>query len=144
MGALLVARECALVALAGDLAANRKKEAAVAAPVCGNVGVGLKPVGDVVVKSILVVLVVVGLGDTFGEHLLVACFVAHVPAVLALVAVARHEELVAQGTEDDLEELLLNELVTVHLVDLALALLDGALTTETSGLERPTSNILLD
>jgi hypothetical protein len=72
--------------------------------------------------------------------------VAHVPAVLALVAVGGDEELVAEGAEDDLEELSLDELVAVHLVDLALALLDGALTTEPSGdaIDGTTTDVLLD
>lgn len=71
---------------------------------------------------------------------------AHVPAVVALVAVAGDEELVAERAEDDLEKLFLDELVAVHLVDLALALLDGTLSTEATetSLHRSPSQVLLD
>lgn len=71
---------------------------------------------------------------------------AHVPAVVALVAVAGDEEFVAERAEDDLEKLLLDELVAVHLVDLALALLDGTLSTETTetSLHRSPTQVLLD
>ena len=68
-----------------------------------------------------------------------------VPTVLALVSGRVEQKLVAEGTEDDLVELPLDTLVTVHLVHLVLAFADGALTAETSrGVERPLADVLLD
>lgn len=71
---------------------------------------------------------------------------ARVPAVLALVAFAGEQKLLAQRAEDGLVELPLDEFVAVHLEDVPLALAHGALTAKTarSGLEGPLANILLD
>jgi hypothetical protein len=70
--------------------------------------------------------------------------VTSVPAVLALIAKCVEKELVAKGAENNLVELLLDELVAVHLVHFALAFTDGALASETTRIERPLTNILLD
>ena len=68
-----------------------------------------------------------------------------VPTVLALVSGRVEQKLVAEGTEDDLVELPLDKLVTVHLVNLVLTLADGALTAKTTRrVEWPLANILLD
>ena len=70
---------------------------------------------------------------------------AGVPTVFALIAGRIEQELVAERAEDDLVELPLDELVTVHLVDLILALADGALTAETArSVEWPLADVLLD
>ena len=68
-----------------------------------------------------------------------------VPTVLALVSGRVEQKLVAEGTEDDLVELPLDELVAVHLVDFVLALTDCTLTAETPrGIQRPLTDVLLD
>ena len=68
-----------------------------------------------------------------------------VPTVLALVSGRVEQKLVAEGTEDDLVELPLDKLVTVHLVHLVLAFADGALTAKTTGcVKRTFANVLLD
>lgn len=77
---------------------------------------------------------VIALRDTLGDYLFVTLFVTSVPAVLALVTEGIEKELIAKGTENDLIELFLNKLVTVHLVDFALAFTDGALTSKTAGI----------
>ena len=53
-----------------------------------------------------------------------------VPTVLARVSFPSEKELLAQGAHDGLVELLLDKLVAVHLVHVALAFSDGALTVE--------------
>ena len=67
-----------------------------------------------------------------------------VPTVLALVSGRVEQKLVAEGTEDDLVELPLDKLVTVHLVHLVLAFADGALTAQSTSIQRTFSHILLD
>lgn len=69
---------------------------------------------------------------------------AGVLAVLALHTRALEEELAAEGAEDDGVELLLDELMTVLLVDLLLALAYGALTTESSSVVGAFANVRLD
>lgn len=55
------------------------------------------------------------------------------------------QELVAEGAKDDLVELPLDELVSVHLVHLVLALADCTLTSEpTRSIERPLADVLLN
>lgn len=69
---------------------------------------------------------------------------AGVLAVLALHASALEEELAAESAEDDGVELLLNELVPVLLVDLLLALANGALSTESTGVVGAFPDVRLD
>lgn len=70
---------------------------------------------------------------------------AGVSAVFALISGSVEQELVAERTQDDLVELPLDKLVTVHLVYLVLALADGTLTAKTAGsVHRPLANVLLD
>ena len=70
---------------------------------------------------------------------------AGVPTVFALIAGRIEQELVAERAQDDLVELALDELVSVHFVDLIFALTNGTLTTETSrGIEGPLADVLLD
>lgn len=69
---------------------------------------------------------------------------AGILAVLALHARALEEELAAKRAEDDGVELFLNELVSVLLVDLFLALPDGALSPEPAGVVRSLAHVRLD
>ena len=67
---------------------------------------------------------------------------ACIPAVLALIASSIEKKLAAEGTQNDLIELLLNELVTVHFVDFSLSLPNGTLTAETACVKGPLADIL--
>ncbi len=68
-----------------------------------------------------------------------------VPAILALIPDGVEQELVAESAEDNLVELQLDELVSVHLVHLVLALADCSLTSDTArSIERPLADVLLD
>jgi hypothetical protein len=58
--------------------------------------------------------------------------VARVPTVLALVSESVEQEFVAESTQYELVELLLNEFVSVHFVDFFLALSHSTLTTKTA------------
>lgn len=99
--------------------------------------------GNAVVDLLLVRIGLgVGLADALRDDARVALGVAGVLAVLALHAGRVREELSAQGAAHDVVELLGDELVAVHLVDLLLALPDGALAVE-SDIERPTIRRLL-
>ena len=70
---------------------------------------------------------------------------ACVSTILALVSGSVEQELVAEGAQDDLVELALDEFVAVHLVHLVLALAHGTLTAKTSGsVQWPLAYILLD
>ena len=70
---------------------------------------------------------------------------ARVSTVFALVPNCVEQELVAERAEDDLVELPLHELVSVHLVDFILALTNSSLTAKTAGsVDRPLANVLLD
>lgn len=55
-----------------------------------------------------------------------------VSAVFALISQSVKKEVATEGTEHDLVELLLYEFVSIHLVNLALALPDGSLTTKSA------------
>ena len=67
-----------------------------------------------------------------------------ISTVFALVSGCVEEELVAECAEDDLVELLLNEFVTVHLVDLLFALTKSALAAKTTSIHWALPDILLD
>jgi hypothetical protein len=56
--------------------------------------------------------------------------VASIPAVFTLVTECIEEELIAERAEDELVELLLDELVSIHFVDLILAFTDSALSAK--------------
>ena len=55
-----------------------------------------------------------------------------VATVLTLISYRVQEEIAAEGTQHELIELPLDELVAVHLVNIALAFPDGTLTPETA------------
>lgn len=86
----------------------------------------------------------VALGDALGDDLLVAILVARVFAVLALHPRALEEELAAERAQHDGVELLLDKLVAVLLVDLLLALANGALSTQSTCIVGSLSHVRLD
>lgn len=156
-------------AFARLLSSERQHQTAVAAPVRRDVRNRAEAVGDPVVKLVLVLVLLPGhrsvsacdrhqderervgahrigvaLRDTLGDDLLVALGVASVLAVLALHAGALEEELATERAEHDRVELLLHKLVPVLLVDRVLALADGALTAETTGVVRALPDVRLD
>lgn len=69
---------------------------------------------------------------------------ASVSTILALIPDRIEQKLRTERTEHDLVELPLDELVPVHFVDLVLALANGALASETTGVQGTFANILLD
>ena len=70
----------------------------------------------------------VGLADAFGDDLGVAFLMARILAVRTLHSGRVLEKVAAEGASHDVVELLSDEFVSVHLVDLLLALADGTLT----------------
>lgn len=81
--------------------------------------------------------------DAFRDDALVALRVARILAVVALHAGRILEEFATQRAAHDVVKLMLDEFVSVHLMDLFLALTDGALPTE-SQINRPSAFVLLD
>ena len=73
----------------------------------------------------------VGLRYTFGDDLLVALLMAHVLAVGALVTSRVLEETTTKGAAHDVEELLLDKLVSILLVNIFFALTDGTFAVQT-------------
>lgn len=67
-----------------------------------------------------------------------------VSAVFTLITKGIEKEFVAECAEDDLVELFLDKFMAVHLVDLAFAFADGALTSETTCIKRPLPDVFLD
>lgn len=88
--------------------------------------------------------VCVRFADTLGDHLVIALFVACIPAVLALHACRFEQEFLAECTQDDSVELLLNEFVAVLLEHFLFALAHGTLTSETSLVEGALADIRFD
>ena len=88
---------------------------------------------------------IVGLRDTFRHDFLVTLLVTRVTAILTLISHSVQQELVAEGAENDLVELALNEFMAVHFMDFILALADSGLTGEASGsVQRALAQVLLD
>lgn len=141
----LVASETTLRTLVGVLAAKWQHVATVRTPVRGDVGVGLEAVRNTVVDLLLVSLPVgSGFGDTFGDDLGVTPLVTSVPTVLALVTFSGEKQFTTQSTHYGLVELALNELVSVHLMHVTLALLDGTLTTKSLVRATTGTGVVLD
>ena len=70
---------------------------------------------------------------------------ARVSTVLALISDSVEQELTAERAKDDLVELPLHELVSIHFVNLIFTLTNRALTAKTArGVERPLADVLLD
>ena len=114
------------------------------APVRRNVAEGLEPVWDPVVDLLFVgISLGIRFADTFGDNTRVTFRMASVFAVLALHPRGILEEIPAQRTAHDVVELMLHELVPIHLVDLFLALTDSSFATK-SQINWATVLILLD
>lgn len=102
-----------------------------AAPVRGHVREWLEPVGDAVVDLLLVrVRLCIALADALGDNAGEALCMTGVLAVLALHPGRVFEELAAERAAHNVVELLLDELVAVHLVDVLLSLADSALSSQ--------------
>ena len=71
-----------------------------------------------------------GLGNTLGDNLGITLFMTGISTIFTLVSLSSKEELLTQSTHDGLVELSLDKLVTVHLVDIALTLSNGTLSTK--------------
>ena len=67
-----------------------------------------------------------------------------ISTIFTLVSLSSKEELLTQSTHDGLVELSLDKLVTVHLVDIALSLSNGTLSTESFVWTSPSSSRVLD
>ena len=74
----------------------------------------------------------VALADALGDDAGITLGVASVLAVLALHACGILEEVPTECAAHDVVELVLNELVPVHLVDFFLPLTDSALSAKTN------------
>jgi hypothetical protein len=85
-----------------------------------------------------------GLGNTLGDHLGVTFLVTGISTIFTLVSLSGKEEFLTQGTHDGLVELSLHELMAVHLVDVALSLSDGTLSTQSFVWTSTTSGRVLD
>lgn len=107
-----------------------------AAPICTHIGKLLETMRNAMVDLLFIwVCLCIGLADTFCNHACIALRVASVFAVFALHTRRVLEEIATQCTTHDVVELLLHELVTIHLVDLFLPLADSTLSVE-SNIER--------
>lgn len=101
--------------------------------------------GDAVIDLLFVrISFSITLTDTFGDNARVAFSVASVLAVLALHACRILEEVSAKGAAHDVVELVLDKLVSVHLVNLLLALTNSTHTTETLQVDGAASVVLLE
>ena len=67
-----------------------------------------------------------------------------VPTVFALIPHRVEQEFAAERAQNDLIELLLHKLVSVHLVHLTLALTNSTLTSETAGVKWSFPDIFLN
>lgn len=87
----------------------------------------------------------IALGDTLCHHIRKALLVTHVFAVFTLHADSVEQELATVCAENDGIELLLNEFVSILLVNFLFAFADSSLSTETaSGIEWSFANVALD
>ena len=69
---------------------------------------------------------------------------AGIPTIFALVPEGVEQEFAAESAQDELVELFLNELVSVHFVDFFLALSHGTLAAKTpDSFYRPFSKVFL-
>lgn len=142
------------------LPTERQHVPAMTAPVRRHVGVGREAVRDSVVDLLLVSFlrlvslismaresthpICIRLGDTLGDHLGIALLVTCISAIFALISLSGEKELLAESTHDGLVELALDELMAVHLENIALSLPYGTLTTERFVRSAPTGDRVLD
>lgn len=100
-------------------------------PIGRHIRVGLESVRDAMVDLLLVrVRLGIALADAFRDHTRIALGMASVLAVLTLHTGRIFEEVSAKGTTHDVVELVLHELVAVHLMNLLLSLTNGTLSAE--------------
>lgn len=103
-----------------------------AAPIRRDIGERLEPVRNAVVDLFFVRIgFCIALADTLGDHARIAFGMAGVLAVFALHTRRVLEEISAKRTAHDVVELVLDKLVTIHLVDFLLALSNGTLSSQT-------------
>lgn len=138
-------------ALLGVLPAQRQHVPTVTTPVGADVGDSLETMRNAVIDLFLVSLlqnyrqlhsltpqqtcthrVRVTLRDTLGNDLGITLLMTSIPTILTLIPLSGEQKLLTQRAEDGLVELSLDEFMTVHLEDVALALSDSALSSETS------------
>jgi len=113
-----------------------------ATPRGSHIGESLEAVRDTMIDLFLITFTSVGFGYAFGYDFLITFLVASVPAVFTLIAESVQQEVIAESTENQLVELLLDEFVPIHLMYLVLAFTNSTLTTK--GFHRPLSDVLLD
>lgn len=102
-----------------------------ATPVGGHIRKRLESVRNTVVDLLLVrIRLSIAFTDALRNDTRVAFRMASVLAILALHARRVLEEIPAQRAAHYVVELMLDELVSVHLVDLLLALSNGTLTSQ--------------
>lgn len=140
-----VASDVALGTPSSVFATKGKHVAAMAAPVGADVCDRLEAMRDTMIDLVFV-LPSSSFRYTLCDHLLVALLMASVPTVFALVASSVEEEITAERAFHELVELLLNKLVSIHLVDIPFTHTKSTLTTKTSErcVERTFPHILLD
>lgn len=139
-----MASETAFRAFPAILLAERQNVAAMTAPICCHIRVRKEPVRNSVVDLLLLrVRLSITLTDALGDDAGIAFGVAGVFAVFALHASRVLQEVTAQSTSHDVVELLLYELVAVHLMHLLLALTNSAFSSKTK-VHLPTVLVGLD
>ena len=84
------------------------------------------------------------LGNTLGDHLGITFLVTGISTIFTLISFTGKEEFLTQGTHDGLVKLSLNELMAVHLVDIALSLSNSTLSTQSFVWTSATSGRILD
>ena len=132
MDTVCVGREAAFATFPAVLLAEWQNIAAVAAPVGRHIRVRLEPVRNSVVDLLFIrISLGIALADAFRNDRRVTFSVTKILAIFALHACRVLKEVAAQCTTHNVVELVLHELVSVHLVDFLLSLTDSALSPKT-------------
>jgi len=112
-------------------------------PICAHVRKAFETMWDAVIELRLVGIgLCIGLRDALGNDFSVALLVTSILAIRALHACRVPQKPTAQSTAHDAVELLLNEFVTVLLVDVLFPLTNGALSTKADIDELAVSGLL--
>jgi hypothetical protein len=83
--------------------------------------------------------------DTLGNNFFVALLVARVSTIFAGISNGVEKKFVAEGAENDLVELALDEFMSIHLVHLILAGTHGTLPAQTTrAIDSALPNIFFD
>lgn len=115
------------------LLSKRQNITAVTTPVRAHIRKLLETMRNTVIDLLLVrIRLCVGFADTLRDNTAVALSVTSVLAVLALHTCRILEKIAAECTTHDVVELLRNELVAIHLVNLFLPLSNGTFSVQTS------------